>query len=71
MKQYWTPLFILLIGAAAAICFLPSKLPPYGGAASIPGPLREAAMVMLAPVFAAFERALWLLDTLAPAVQCR
>ena len=62
MKQYWTPSFILLIGAAAAICFLPSNLPPYGGAASIPGPLREAARVMLAPVFATFERALWLLD---------
>jgi len=61
MKQYWTPSFILLIGAAAAICFLPSNLPPYGRAASIPGPLREAVIVMLAPVFATFERALWLL----------
>ena len=62
MKQYWTPSFILLIGAAAAICFLPSNLPPYGGATSAPGPLREVVMAMLAPAFAIFERALWLLD---------
>ena len=66
MKQYWTPSFILLIGAAAAICFLPVSPPPYGGATSGPNSLREVVMVLLAPVFATFERALWLLDTLAP-----
>ena len=65
MKQYWTPLFILLIGVVSAICFLPSNLPPHGGAASIPGPLREAVMALLAPIFATFERALWLLDKAA------
>ena len=62
MKNYWTPMFILLIGVACAICFLPSNLPPYGGAASSAGPLRQAAVALLAPICLAFKQALWLLD---------
>ena len=62
MKSYWTPMFILLIGVACAICCLPSNLPPCGGLASGSGPIQGMVMALLAPAFAAFERVSWMLD---------
>ena len=59
--RYGTPILIILVAAAVAICFLPPSLPSYGTVAS-PGLLTRVFLALFGPVVALFGQANCLLD---------